>query len=128
MQLSTSFAIRLVAALLLSTAPLASATIRKGTAHYDSGNQDQAVWIEGADPCQYTYMGPATDNLCEYNGGQFTATNGYTYRFVGCGGNNFSLLNSDSTPNSKGKSDSFRAASNCNNNQGHYYVQAEWKF
>lgn len=105
------------------------ATINKGVAYYTDGHSDQAVWIDGEDACDYVYMGPASDDLCDWNDGWFTAQNGYTYRFTGCGSSNFCLLNSDSSLNSCAHENSYSHAGNgCNGQAGSFYVNQEWSF
>lgn len=105
------------------------ATINKGVAYYTDGHSDQAVWIDGDDACDYVYMGPSNDNICTYNSGWFTAQNTYEYRFTGCGGGNFCLLNSDSSLNSCGHyAPQSRAGNGCYGNAGSFYVDREWQF
>jgi hypothetical protein len=128
MMILTTAAIGLIAAILSASQPVV-ATIAKGVAHYADGHSDQAVWIDGQSACDYTFMGPSNGNLCTYNNGVFTASNGYTYRFTGCGGSNFCLLNSDSSVNSCArKSQLSNIGRGCNNDYGSFHVDREWLF
>jgi hypothetical protein len=79
----------------------ALATINFGKAVYNTdGHVDNAIWIDGQDACAYVYMGPDGQNPCQFNGGYFTAQNGIGYQIVGCGGNDFKLLNAGGSYNS----------------------------
>ncbi|KAL5425053.1 hypothetical protein PMIN07_012005 [Paraphaeosphaeria minitans] len=66
------FTTALMAALMAGTS---LATINFGKARYDSGNVDNAIWIDGENACTYVYQGH--DNPCDFNGGKFQAQNGF---------------------------------------------------
>lgn len=65
------FTTALMAALMAGSS---LATINFGKARYDSGNVDNAIWIDGENACTYVYQGH--DNPCDFNGGKFQAQNG----------------------------------------------------
>lgn len=72
----------IVAVLAAAFAGQAAASIAKGTAYYSDGHSDQAVWLYGDSACDYVYMGPSDDDICAYNGGWFTAQNGFTCKHL----------------------------------------------
>jgi hypothetical protein len=109
--------------LLLLTPCLA--TIQIGVAHYnnDANHQDHAAWISGQDACQYAFLGPNSQNPCEFNGGFFTLSNGVRFRLTGCGSSNFCITNADGSVNSCGRDDRFpNAGVGCVNSFGQYSV------
>lgn len=114
------------------TAFLASTSLARlnyGKAYYDSGKADNAIWISGENACQYTYLGADGTNPCSYNGGRFTASNGYSYQLKNCGGSNFELLNSDGSLNAVATTDGHsNDGSGCNNQYGAYHVSRQFHF
>jgi hypothetical protein len=126
MKTTTSAIVGLFAAFL---AVPAFATINTGTAYYNDGHSDNAVWIDGDSACDYVYLGPASSNPCNYNGGWFKAQNGVTYRLVGCGGDGFALDNADGTLNGKGHFNTYNnAGSGCHGQAGDFHVDQHWQF
>jgi hypothetical protein len=115
----------LVAALL---ATVSSGAIILGNARYDSDqHRDTAVWIDGQDPCAYTYMGHG--NPCAFNGGRFQASNGFKYRIVNCdNGQPFQLQNENGSLNSDAKHDPKDDIVHCKNSQGTYTMSRTWVF
>jgi hypothetical protein len=102
------------------------ATIQIGVAHYnnDANHQDHAAWIDGQDACQYAFLGPNSQNPCDFNGGFFTLSNGVQFRLTGCGSNNFCILDADGSVNSCGRADRFpNAGIGCVNSFGQYSVR-----
>jgi hypothetical protein len=101
------------------------ATINIGVAHYnnDANHQDHAAWIDGQDACQYAFLGPNSQNPCEFNGGFFTLSNGVQFRLTGCGSDNFCITNADGSLNSCGRDNRFpNAGRGCVNSFGQYSV------
>ncbi|KAL5376298.1 hypothetical protein PMIN03_012037 [Paraphaeosphaeria minitans] len=118
------FTTALMAALMAGTS---LATINFGKARYDSGNVDNAIWIDGENACTYVYQGH--DNPCDFNGGKFQAQNGFKYTVKDCGNSAFHLENADGSFNSFAHFNPYsNAGSGCANSQGRYHVDQEWSF
>jgi len=67
-----------------------------GTASYEDGHQDHALWVYGTTGCQYVYFGPYETNPCAYKGGWFKLDN-IEYQLVGCGTSEF-CIREDGSP------------------------------
>ena len=103
-------------------------TINLGNAKYDSdGHTDTAWWIEGDNPCDYTFGGHG--NPCAFQDGHITLSNGVSYRIINCdNGQPFELLNSDGSLNHEAQFAGFDGLKSCNNDQGHYTMSRTWQF
>ncbi|EMD59924.1 hypothetical protein GGP41_008952 [Bipolaris sorokiniana] len=113
--------------IVLSTllATLSSATIILGHADYENdGHKDTAVWIQGQDPCAYTYMGHGSP--CSFNGGNFVASNTFHYRIVNCNnGQPFTLQNENGSKNAEAV---FRPIDDLVHCPGGYTMGQTWVF
>ncbi|KAF1969791.1 hypothetical protein BU23DRAFT_571316 [Bimuria novae-zelandiae CBS 107.79] len=107
---------QLTAALTTFLLGTSTATIILGNAKYSNGNKDTAVWIQGEDPCAYTFLGHGSP--CDF--GPFALPNGSTYRFAGCDvpGQRFVLENGDGSFNSEARFNEVNGLVNCQNGAG----------
>jgi hypothetical protein len=119
-----------IATLLAALVAPAIAAIDFGIAYYTDGHQDNAIWIDGENPCDYVYLGShTTQNPCKYNGGHFKAQNGFSYRMHGCGGDAFELFDANGDFNSKARFSPFtNAGTGCNGKAGKFHVDQQWQF
>ncbi|KAK4553883.1 hypothetical protein LTR86_009058 [Recurvomyces mirabilis] len=110
----------------------ATAKIDYGVANYANGNKDHAIWVDGEDACQYTYIGNAFTNPCQFNDGIFILPNETDYQLTGCNATDISasmLTEVDTTNAWPAKFDDwYGAASGCENQYGGYYVDQWWSF
>ncbi|KAJ0120419.1 hypothetical protein J7T55_015146 [Diaporthe amygdali] len=116
---------------LASLAQTTTLGIGHGVANYTDGHADNAVWVLGDDPCDYIYMGVYGEDMCELNDGWFTAPDGCSYHFTGCGTGigNFCLSNADGSIKScPDWNREIHAAEGCSGPAGSYYVDRYFIF
>ncbi|KAK3680247.1 hypothetical protein LTR78_000625 [Recurvomyces mirabilis] len=118
-----------VASLASLLIQLATAKIHYGIANYANGNKDHATWVDGEDACQYTYIGNAFTNPCDFNDRIFFLPNGTDCQLTGCNDIDISastLTEVDTTNAWPAKFDDwYNAASGCEDQYGGYYVD-QW--
>ena len=92
----TSTTVAILSALIAKTA--FAGNFNYGFAIY-TDHYDLAIWLNGEDACNYTYLGPIDENPCSYNDGCFKLWE-VDYKMVGCGTSNFCIENPDGSQNS----------------------------